>query len=76
MSCLCCRWRLGSASITLTLRTLPDQSDSCKVCCAAKARRGKQEVDVDSLKGEELDMALADAILQFQERNTAALKQR
>ena len=44
--------------------------------CAGKARRGKQEVDIDSLKGEELDMALAEAIMQFQERNAAALKER
>ena len=44
---------------------------------AAKARRGKkQRVDVDSLKGDELDMALAEAIMQFQEKNEAALKER
>ena len=39
-------------------------------------RRGKKQlVDIDSLKGDELDLALAEAIIEFQEKNERALKE-
>ena len=42
-----------------------------------KVRRGKKQlVDIDSLKGDELDMALAEAMLDFQAKNELALLDR